>query len=53
MYHLGSMPFAYFARLSPARQRIYLRSDAIERVELPPGPALQGLIGELERALAR
>ena len=46
------MPFAYFARLSRARQRIYLRSDAIERVDLPPGPALQGLVGDLERALA-
>jgi hypothetical protein len=46
------MPFAYFDRLSPARRRIYLRSDAIERVDLPPGPALQGLVADLERALA-
>ncbi len=46
------MPFAYFDRLSPARQRIYRRSDAIERVDLPPGPALQDLAGDLERALA-
>jgi hypothetical protein len=46
------MPFAYFDRLSPARRRIYLRSDAIERVELPPGPALQGLVDDLERTLA-
>lgn len=29
------MPFAYFDRLSPARQRIYLKSDAIHEVVLP------------------
>jgi hypothetical protein len=46
------MPFAYFDRLSPARQRIYLRSDAIERVDLPDGPSLQPLVADLERALA-
>jgi hypothetical protein len=47
------MPFAYFDRLSPSRQRIYLRSDAIERVDLPAGTDLQGLVDDLERALAR
>lgn len=31
------MPFAYFERLSPARQRIYLKSDAIQEVPLSPG----------------
>ena len=46
------MPFAYFDRLSPARQRIYLRSDAIDRVDLPPGPVLQDLVAGMERALA-
>lgn len=45
------MPFAYFDRLSPARQRVYLRSDAIERVELPAGPALEPLLHEMEVAL--
>jgi hypothetical protein len=45
------MPFAYFHRLSPARQRIYLRSDAVDRLELPPGPPLQRLLAELELAL--
>jgi hypothetical protein len=45
------MPFAYFDRLSPARRRIYLKSDAIERVDLPPGPSLDGLAAEIERAL--
>lgn len=45
------MPFAYFDRLSAARKRIYLRSDAIERVELPPGASLEGLLAGMERAL--
>jgi hypothetical protein len=45
------MPFAYFERLSAARQRIYLRSDAIDRIELPPGPPLDDLLGEMELAL--
>jgi hypothetical protein len=31
------MPFAYYAKLSPARQRIYRRSDAIETLQLPVG----------------
>lgn len=31
------MPFAYYDRLSPARQRIYRRSDAIVELGLPPG----------------
>jgi len=34
-----AMPFAYYARLSPARQRIYRQSDAIQSLELPPGVA--------------
>lgn len=29
------MPFAYYAKLSAARQRIYRQSDAIEALELP------------------
>lgn len=32
-----SMPFAYYARLSAARQRIYRQSDAIETLAIPPG----------------
>lgn len=47
------MPFAYFDRLSPARRRIYLKSDAIERVDLPAGPSLESLVDEIERALVR
>jgi hypothetical protein len=34
------MPFAYYARLSAARQRIYRKSDALESLELPPGLAI-------------
>ena len=32
-----AMPFAYYAKLSPARQRIYRQSDAIQSLELPTG----------------
>ena len=45
------MPFAYFDRLTPARKVIYLRSDAIETIHLPPGPPLQDLVGRLQDAL--
>jgi hypothetical protein len=46
------VPFPYFARLSAARKVIYLRSDAIQRVPLPPGPVLQDIVTALEQALA-
>jgi len=45
------MPFAYFDRLSPARKRIYLRSDSIERVDLPQSPLAEGLVKDMEAAL--
>ena len=45
------MPFAYYARLSAARKRIYDRSDAIGRIELPDAAALRPLIAPLEAAL--
>jgi hypothetical protein len=45
------MPFAYYDRLSPARKKIYRQSDAIERVDLPPGPPLDELLQRLETAL--
>ena len=45
------MPFSYYARLSPARQRIYRQSDAIQRVNLPPGPLFDELLQHLETAL--
>jgi len=47
------MPFAYYDRLSPARKRIYRRSDAIETLDLPPevrgGPIVAALRAALER----
>jgi hypothetical protein len=46
------MPFSYFDRLSPARKVVYLRSDAIEKIQLPPGPPLTDFVPRLERALA-
>jgi hypothetical protein len=50
------MPFAYYARLSAARQRIYRQSDAIVTLDLPPG--LQGAatgarVARLRGGLAR
>jgi len=45
------MPFAYFDRLSASRQRIYLKSDAITEVPLPPGLALAGIARRIQRAL--
>jgi hypothetical protein len=46
------VPFSYFSRLSAARKDIYLRSDAIQRVPLPPGPPFDALTVQLEDALA-
>jgi hypothetical protein len=45
------MPFAYFDRLSPARKVIYLKSDAIDRVSLPPGPSLTPVVAQIEEEL--
>ena len=45
------MPFAYYARLSAARRRIYDRSDTIERIDLPDAAALRPLVAPLEAAL--
>ncbi len=45
------MPFAYYQRLSAARKRIYRRSDAVERVELPDPVALRPLVAPLRAAL--
>jgi len=45
------VPFAYYQRLSPVRQKIYRQSDAIERVDLPPGRPFDGLLRQLETAL--
>ena len=45
------MPFSYFDRLSPARKVVYLRSDAVEKIQLPPGPPVDHLVPLLEQAL--
>ncbi len=46
------MRFAYYRRLSRARQRIYRHSDAIEGIRLPDGHGLEALASELATALA-
>jgi hypothetical protein len=46
------MPFAYYDRLSPARKKIYRRSDAIESIALPDVSALRAAIAPMEAALA-
>ncbi|HEY7904638.1 MAG TPA: hypothetical protein VIH36_14375, partial [Casimicrobiaceae bacterium] len=45
------MRFAYFDKLSRARQRIYLRSDAIESIGLPSGLVLGGTVARIARGL--
>jgi len=47
-----TMPFAYYARLSASRQRIYRKSDAIERLELPAGVAVAAAIERIRAGLA-
>lgn len=46
------MVFAYYNRLTRAKQRIYQRSDEIGSVSLPAVPVLTQAVVELERALA-
>jgi hypothetical protein len=46
------MPFNYYERLSPARQRIYRRSDEIRRIALPDIAALVPLAAAIEPALS-
>lgn len=46
------MPFAYYDRLSPARQAIYRRSDAIGAVALPPGAAVAAPVAAIAPLLA-
>jgi hypothetical protein len=45
------MPFSYFDRLSAARKVVYLRSDAIEKIQLPAGPPVEHLVPMLEQVL--
>jgi len=45
------MRFAYYDKLSPARQRIYRRSDEIDTLGLPPGISLGASIAAVAGAL--
>jgi len=45
------MPFAYYARLSRAQQKIYRESDGVSEVRLPDPAELHPLVAALERAL--
>ena len=45
------MPFAYYDRLSPARQAIYRKSDAIEALALPAGAAVAAPVLAIAGAL--
>jgi hypothetical protein len=45
------MPFRYYDRLSPARQRIYRRSDEIATLELPAGTNLGPAVAAIRTAL--
>ena len=47
------MPFAFYARLSPARQQIYLRSDAVETLALPAGVVAGQRVARIRTALGR
>jgi hypothetical protein len=47
------VPFAYYDRLSPARKKIYRKSDAIESIGLPPGIAAGIDVAAIRAALAR
>ena len=46
------MPFAYYAKLSPARQRIYRRSDTIETLPLPAGVMAGDIVAGIRDGLA-
>ena len=47
------MPFAYYTKLSPARQRIYRKSDAIVSLGLPQGVAAGPIVARVREGLAR
>ncbi|MEP7180939.1 MAG: hypothetical protein ABI886_01985 [Betaproteobacteria bacterium] len=46
------MPFAYYARLSAARQRIYRKSDEIDRLDLPAGVDAGAVVQRIADQLA-
>ena len=45
------MPFAYYAKLSAARQRIYRKSDSIQSLGIPSGLALGARIARIAEGL--
>ncbi len=45
------MPFAYYARLTRAQQRVYRQSDEVTVIRLPGAGALTPLVDELAAAL--
>jgi hypothetical protein len=47
------MPFAYYDRLSPRRQAIYRRSDAIVSLPLPAGAQVAAPVRSIDEGLAR
>ena len=47
------MPFAYYAKLSAARQRIYRKSDAIERLDPPAGVHAGARVARIRDGLSR
>ena len=47
------MPFAYYSKLSTARQRIYRQSDAIETLALPGGLAPGAVVERIRASLSR
>ncbi len=46
------MPFPYYDRLSPARQRVYRKSDAIRRIDVPEVVGLVAPARAIEAPLA-
>jgi len=46
------VPFAYYAKLTPARKRIYRASDAIERLDPPKGFSAGDTVDAIAAALA-
>ena len=47
------MPLGYYERLSPARKRIYRKSDAISALALPPGLDLGAIVAAIRDGLAQ
>jgi hypothetical protein len=46
-----TLPFAYYHRLSPSRQRIYRQSDALVTLVLPPGTDFAVLVAAIRDGL--